>query len=79
MDENEILKNEKPNNIFGIIITEAIVVAVILISVLSVKYLFKENYRELKDWYNLHICAETDTAEVMESANREAGDGIDEV
>ena len=49
--------------------------AVILLSVIAVKYFFKGTYPSLKEWYNTNICAETDVGEVIETA----GGGADEV
>lgn len=66
MDEKDFLK-PKSHGVYGIIITQAIVTAVILLSVLTVKYFFKGTYRDLKKWYTADICAETDINEVMET------------
>lgn len=74
MEEKDILK-PKSGGFFGIIITEAVVAAVILLSVLTVKYFFKGTYASLKGWYSVNICAETDVNEVIETA----GGGADEV
>ena len=65
MDEQEIL-NPKSGGFLGIIITEAVVAAVILLSVIAVKYFFKGTYPSLKEWYNTNICAETDINEVLD-------------
>lgn len=65
MDEQEIL-NPKSGGFLGIIITEAVVTAVILLSVIAVKYFFKGTYPSLKEWYNTNICAETDINEVLD-------------
>ena len=43
MDETDILK-PKSGGFLGIIITEAVVTAVILLSVIAVKYFFKGTY-----------------------------------
>ncbi|MGN0493998.1 MAG: hypothetical protein ACI4F7_10150 [Acutalibacteraceae bacterium] len=74
MEEKEIIK-PKSGGLFGMIITGAIVTAVILLSVLTVKYFFKGTYSSLKNWYSANICAETDVNEVIETA----GGGTDEV
>ena len=74
MDQNDIL-NPKSGAAFGIIIAEAAVAAIILLSVLTVKYFFKGTYSELKKWYNTNICAETEISEVIETS----GGGVDEV
>ena len=74
MDENDIL-NPKSGSAFGIIISEAAVVLLILLSVLTVKYFFKGTYSELKKWYSTNICAETEISTVIETS----GGGVDEV
>lgn len=74
MDENDILK-PKSGGAFGIIIAEAVVALLILLSVLTVKYFFKGTYAELKRWYNTNICAETEISEVIETS----GGGVNEV
>lgn len=66
MDEKDFLK-PKSHGVYGIIITQAIVTAVILLTVLTVKYFFRGTYQDLKEWYTANICAETDVNEVMET------------
>lgn len=66
MDEKDFLK-PKSHGVYGIIITQAIVAAVILLTVLTVKYFFRGTYQDLKEWYTANICAETDVNEVMET------------
>lgn len=65
MEEKEILK--KNGGVFGMIVTEAVVAAVILAAVLTVKYFFKDTYSSLKKWYNSDVCAETDINEVLKT------------
>lgn len=65
MDETEILKPK--GGFLGIIITEAAVTLIILISVLCVKYFFKSAYPSLKEWYTESVCAETDINEVLDN------------
>jgi hypothetical protein len=61
-------KNLKPKSgFFGIITTQITVTIIILLSVLAVKYLFKDTYASLKEWYTLNICAETDINEVLDN------------
>lgn len=74
MEEKDIIKS-KSGGFFGIIITEAVVTAVVLLSALSVKYFFKGTYASLKNWYSVNICAETDINEAIEPT----GGGADEV
>lgn len=66
MDEKDILK-PKSGGFFGIIITEAVVTLIILLSALTVKYFFKGTYSSLKAWYTENICAETDVNEVLDN------------
>lgn len=66
MDEKDFLK-PKSHGVYGIIITQVIVTAVILLTVLIVKYFFRGTYQDLKEWYTANICAETDVNEVMET------------
>ncbi len=65
MDEQENLK-AKGVGFFGIIITEAVVTLIIILSVLAVKYFLKGTYLSLKEWYCVNICAETDINEVLD-------------
>ena len=65
MDEPKNL-NPKGGGFFGIIITEAVVTLIIILSVLAVKYFFKGTYQSLKEWYTASICAETDLNEVLD-------------
>lgn len=65
MDEQENLK-AKGVGFFGIIITEAVVTLIIILSVLAVKYFLKGTYLSLKEWYSVNICAETDINEVLD-------------
>ncbi|MEE1161099.1 MAG: hypothetical protein U0K70_03460 [Acutalibacteraceae bacterium] len=65
MDE---AKNLQPKGgFFGIIITQMTVTLIILLSVITVKYFFKNTYPSLKEWYSVNICAETDINEVLEN------------
>ncbi len=75
MDEKDILNPEKGGAFFGIIITEAILVLIILITLFTAKYFFKGTFEKIKDWYEINICADTDTNEVIYTA----GGGLDEV
>ncbi len=65
MDEQENLKPK--GGFFGIIITQMTVTLIILLSVITVKYFFKNTYPSLKEWYSVNICAETDINEVLEN------------
>ena len=52
----------------GIIIAEATVVLIILLTLTALKYFFKDCYAEVKEWYGASLCAETDIKEVIETA-----------
>ena len=65
MDEQENLKPK--GGFFGIIITQMTVTLIILLSVITVKYFFKNTYPSLKEWSSVNICAETDINEVLEN------------
>ncbi len=55
----------KDNMYINVIITQAICVIVILLSVLTVKYLFKGEYKVFKEWYLEEITADTRIEEVI--------------
>lgn len=74
MDEKDILK-PKSGGFFGMIITQAVVTAVILLTVIAVKYFFKDTYASLYKWYSVNICAETDINEAIE----QTGGGENEI
>lgn len=59
-------ENTKSGYYINIIITQAICVAVILLSVFVLKYFFKAEYKEVKNWYNTEIATNTDINEVLE-------------
>ena len=63
-------ENEKVNNygFAGIIIAEAAVVLIFLLTLTALKYFFKDYYAEVKKWYGASLCAETDIKEVIETA-----------
>ncbi len=52
----------------GIIIAEAAVVLIFLLTLTALKYFFKDYYAEVKKWYGASLCAETDIKEVIETA-----------
>lgn len=55
----------RENMYINIIITQAICVIMILLSVLAVKYLFKGEYKFFKEWYLEEITADTRIEEVI--------------
>lgn len=52
----------------GIIIAEATVILIFLLTLTALKYFFKDYYAEVKEWYGASLCAETDIKEVIETA-----------
>lgn len=65
MEENETVKH---SGLAGIIIAEAAVVLIFLLTLSVLKYFFKDYYNGVKDWYGISLCAETDIKEVIETA-----------
>lgn len=65
MPEEDIIKPKPKGQLANIIITEAICVAVILLTVLITKYFFKSTYTKLEKIYEQQICADTDINEVI--------------
>lgn len=56
---------EKSNNLVNIIIAQAICVALVLCSILAVKYFFKKEYKEIKGFYLSEVATNTDIQEVL--------------
>ena len=52
----------------GIISAEAAVILIFLLTLTALKYFFKDYYAEVKEWYGVSLCAETDIKEVIETA-----------
>lgn len=57
---------EKKGMYINIIITEALCVAIVLASVLGIKYLFASDYKKLQKWYFTEITNDTEIQEVIE-------------
>ncbi len=68
MENGEILKDRKNETFFKIIIVEIICVAVILLSVIAVKYFFKATYSKVEKWYKENIIVDTDIKQVIEAS-----------
>lgn len=66
MDENDILKPEIVDKGAHIIITQAICVAIIILTVVVTKYFFKGCYEDIKNWYQEHVSVQTSVSEVIE-------------
>ena len=49
----------------NIIITQFLCVTVVLLSVLTIKYFFKSEFKSLKKWYTAEICDDTRIEEVI--------------
>ena len=64
--ENTDKKIGKPKNYYvSIIITQSICVALIALSVVCIKYFFKDSYKQIKEFYKNEICSQTDIDEVL--------------
>ena len=61
-DENTLSKDNKWT---GIVITQGILVAIILISLVLMKYFWKDTFNSVKNWYFINICNDTDVNEVL--------------
>ncbi len=65
-------ENIEVDYLYKIVVTQVICVSLILLSVLVVKYFFKSTYKELKDFYEIYICDDTNVEEVLK-------EGLDEI
>ena len=54
------------DNYIKVLISEGIVVLIIIISVLVLKFGFKEAYKEFAKWYGEKVMTDTDVYEVIE-------------
>lgn len=68
MDNGEILNEKKTEPFYGIIIVQCICVAVILLSVVTVKFFFKPTYQKVQKWYKENITVDTDIKQVIEAS-----------
>lgn len=75
MDENDILETRPADKLFRIITAQSVTVILLILMLTAVKYFFGGCYAEVREWYEEHICAETDANEVLETA----GGDFDEV
>ncbi len=50
---------------YKVVIVQSICVILILLSVVTMKYLFKEEYVKIKDFYKTEILNDTDVNEVL--------------
>ena len=62
-------KAKNVNCYFCIVITQAVCVAIILISLICIKYFFKSTYKKINTFYNEEICSTTDVNEVINNEN----------
>lgn len=67
MDVSDITEPRR-GGFFGIIITEFITVALIILTLSVCKYFFKSTFKEVENWYKVNICSETSVEEVLETA-----------
>ena len=67
--EKEFKKNKK-DSLFALFITETVFIAVILCSILIMKYFFKTPYAEIKKWYTNNFLTETSISEVIEESGK---------
>lgn len=64
--ENKSEKTEPRKNMWiGIVITQSVFIAIILISLVLMKYFWKDTFNSVKKWYEINICNDTDVNEVL--------------
>lgn len=71
MEENKPILNQITDRWFKIIVVQSICVAIILLTILFVKFFFKNTYKELKNWYQNNLCSETKISEVTDNSGGE--------
>lgn len=72
-EENKDLYSRKNfNTFFYILIVETVTVAVVLLSVLVLKFGFKKNYQRFYDWYEENFLIETDIKDIIEETSGES-------
>ena len=69
-EQNEVIINHN-NKWLSIVITQSVCVAIILLSLIAMKYLFSGTFNSVKQWYEINVCNDTDVNEVLGS------DGVD--
>lgn len=65
METDEIKKTRKRDMFVPIIITQAICITLLLLTVLAVKFFFEGTYKEVKEWYGENVLIDTDINEVL--------------
>ena len=74
MEEKQQVKlTEIKDRKWCVFASEAICIAVLLISVFVVKKTLPNTYKKIKNWYEKNICAETTVEEVLSTS----GDGYE--
>ncbi len=69
---NEVKESKgKRNTFFYIIIIQLITVAILLGSIVCMKYFFKSNYKEFNNWYEKTFLSQTDINEVLGETKNE--------
>lgn len=64
--ENKSEKTEPRKNMWiGIVITQSVFIAIILVSLVLMKYFWKDTFNSVKNWYEINICNDTDVNEVL--------------
>lgn len=56
---------QKRDNLYELVITQIICVAIIILSILVTKYFFKGAYKKFADWYRENATVTTDINEVL--------------
>lgn len=66
--ENAEISTKKREVYSKIVIIQSICVMIILISVFITKFIFKDTFLSVKEWYKENVCVDTDINQVLESA-----------
>ena len=67
MENTHEKRTKNVNCYFCIVITQVVCVMLILISLVCIKYFFKNTYKKINVFYNEEICSTTDINEVIKN------------
>ena len=71
MDTEDILRPSRKDTFLHITVTEIICVFLLIAVVLVIKYFFKAEFSEFKEWYNQKIAVDIDINQVLEDEGNE--------
>lgn len=53
------------NNYIKLLVTQGIIAAIVILSILIIKFCFKDTYNDFKNWYKDNLLTDTDINEVI--------------